>query len=237
MTSLPAALRRLRACRSVLSVLALGCATIPLHSVAATPPAKAAPKKPAGWQNLFDGKTLTGWAQSGFDGEGAVKVENPFRGGGGAIVVEAGTALTGITWTKGSTLPKTNYEVEVMAMKLEGSDFFCGLTFPVGKTACSFIAGGWGGMVTGISSVDYSDASENDTTSGMTFVDNRWYRIRVRVTDEKIEAWIDDQQMVDLEYKERKISMRPGDIEKSQPLGLASYQTRAAYRDIKLRRL
>lgn len=194
-------------------------------------------EKSGGWRSLFDGRTLAGWAASGFEGEGAVKVENPFRGGPGAIVIEKGTTLSGMSWTRGSELPKTNYEIELQAMKLQGEDFFCGLTFPVGASACSFIVGGWGGMVVGLSSVDHFDASDNETSTGMEFADNRWYRIRVKVTDEKIEAWIDDKQMVDLETKGRKITLRWGEIQKSLPLGVATFMTRAALRDIRIRRL
>lgn len=201
--------------------------------------AAEAPKAPAAENSraLFDGKSLAGWAQSGFEAEGAVKVEKPFRGGPGAIVIEAGTTLSGITWTKGGELPRTNYEITLEAMKLAGGDFFCGLTFPVGKAACSFIVGGWGGMVVGISSIDRMDASENETTQGREFSDHRWYRIRVRVTDDKIEAWLDAEKMVEVETKDRTFSLRPGDIQKSLPLGIATYMTRAAVRDIRLRRL
>ncbi len=92
-------------------------------------------------------------------------------------------------------------------------------------------------MVVGISSIDHADASENDTTQGMEIDLNRWYRIRVRVTDEKIDVWIDDDHKVDLETKGRIIGIRPGDIQKSLPLGIATYMTRAAVRDIRLRRL
>jgi len=194
-------------------------------------------EKPPQWRSLFDGRTLGAWAQSGFEGEGAVKIENPFRGGPGAIILEQGVTLSGVTWTKSSELPRTNYEVELEAMKLHGEDFFCGLTFPVGASACSFIVGGWGGMVVGLSSVDHFDASDNDTTMGMEFKDNRWYRIRVKVTEGKIEAWIDDQQMVDLEITGRKITLRWGEIDKSLPLGVAAYMTRAAVRNIRLRPL
>jgi len=194
-------------------------------------------EKPPAWRSLFDGRTLTGWAQSGFEGEGAVKIESPFRGGPGVIILEKGTTLSGVTWTKGSDLPRVNYEIELEAMKLEGEDFFCGLTFPVGASACSFIVGGWGGMVVGLSSVDHFDASDNETSTGMEFKDNRWYRIRVRVTDQKIEAWIDEKPMVDLETTGRKISLRWGEIDKSLPLGVAAFMTRAALREIRIRRL
>jgi hypothetical protein len=161
----------------------------------------------------------------------------PFRDGPGAIIIEKGQYLSGVTWAGEAKLPTTNYEISLEAMKLEGSDFFCGLTFQVGESACTFIVGGWGGGVVGLSSVDNSDASENDTSGSMDFRPNRWYRIRVRVTPEKIEAWIDTEKMVDLETKGRNISLRFGDIDKSLPLGVATYQTRAALRDIRLRRL
>ena len=192
---------------------------------------------PPAWENLFDGKTLAGWAQSGFEGEADVKVQNPFKDGRGAIVIEQGVTLSGITSTRGAALPRVNYELTLEAMRLAGTDFFCGLTFPVGKSACTFIVGGWGGMVVGISSIDHADASENDTTQGMEFASNRWYRIRVRVTEQKIEAWIDDEQKLEVETKGRIIGLRPGDIQKSLPLGIATYMTRAAVRDIRLRRL
>ena len=198
----------------------------------------AAKKTAAGeWQELFDGKTLAGWKQSGFEGEADVAVVNPFKDNRGAIVIPQGTTLSGITWTRGSALPRTNYEISLEAMKLAGSDFFCGLTFPVGPNACTFVVGGWGGNVVGISSIDYADAADNETTNGMEFADNRWYRIRVRVTDEKIQCWIDNDQVVDFEYKGRRISLRPGDIQQSLPLGIATFMTKAAIRDIRLRRL
>jgi hypothetical protein len=80
------------------------------------------------------------------------------------------------------------------------------------------------------------DASENETTREREFQDRRWYRIRVRVTETKIAAWIDDEPVVDFAVKGRRLSLRPGDIQKSLPLGIATYMTRAAVRDIRIRR-
>lgn len=190
-----------------------------------------------GWRELFDGKTLAGWRSSGFEAEGAVKVQPAFRDGRGAIVIEQGLTLSGISWTRGSELPRENYEITLEAMRIEGGDFFCGLTIPVGKSACTFIVGGWGGNLVGISSIDDADASENETTTGGNFEDGRWYRIRVRVTEEKIETWIDEERFTDLGWKGKKIWLRPGDIQKSLPLGIATYMTKAAVRDIRIRRL
>jgi hypothetical protein len=184
---------------------------------------------------LFDGRSLAGWVQSGFEGEGAVRTVNPFQDGRAAIVLEKGTTLSGVTWTRGAELPKTNYEISLEAMRVAGGDFFCGLTFPVGASACTFVVGGWGGTVTGLSSIDRVDASGNETTREMEFADGRWYRIRVRVTADRIEAWIDDDKKVDLVTKGRVVGLRPGEIQKSRPLGIAAYMTRAAIRDIRLR--
>ncbi len=205
---------------------------------AQTPPAPTQPAAVSAeqWQSLFDGKTLAGWKPSAFDTQKPVKIEQPFQNGAGAIILERTEYLCGITRDT-AEVPRTNYEITLEAMKLEGSDFFCGLTFPVGQTACTFVVGGWGGMVVGLSCIDNADASENETSQGMEFKTNRWYRIRVRVTPEKISAWIDQDQMVDVEIAGKTIDLRFGDIKNSLPLGIAAFQTRAALRDIRLRRL
>lgn len=185
----------------------------------------------AEWQSLFDGKTLGGWKATEFGGSGDVEVKN------GELIIHMGALLGGVTWTNDAALPKTNYELSLEAKKLEGSDFFCGLTFPVGEAHCSLIVGGWGGGVVGISSIDGLDASENDTTKYMSFEKDKWYKIRVRVTPAKLQAWIDDEQIVDQSIEGRRISMRPGEIEIAKPLAVSTYQTSAALRNVKLRRL
>jgi hypothetical protein len=182
-----------------------------------------------GWQSLFDGRSLAGWQVTDFSGHGAVACE------AGLVVIEAGAALSGVNWT--NEVPKMNYEVALDAMKLDGSDFFCGLTFPVGEEHCSLILGGWGGTLTGLSSIDDHDASENETTDFVKFDTNQWYRVRVRVTETKIEAWLDAKKLVDFTTTEHRIGLRFGEIELSKPLGIATYQTRAAVRDVKVRKL
>lgn len=204
--------------------LLLACSSTLLSSKNIPPSAKN-----EGWQQLFDGKALGNWQPTSFGGEGRVLVEN------GQIILEMGGDLTGITWSAGQ-LPKMDYEISLEAMKLDGNDFFCGLTFPVGDSYCSFIVGGWAGVVVGISSIDGRDASENETTRLMQFSKDRWYRIRVRVTQAKIEAWIDQEKVVGVVTAGRRISVR-GEVEPSKPLGIASWRTKAALRDIKLRRL
>ena len=132
--------------------------------------------------------------------------------------------------------PHTNYELTLEAQRVDGSDFFCGLTFPVGKGHCSLILGGWGGSLVGLSSIDGYDASENETTCFERFETGRWYKVRVRVTKEKIEAWLDKEKIVDLELKDRKLSLR-WEMETMPPFGFATYYTTGGLKDIVLKRL
>jgi 3-keto-disaccharide hydrolase len=183
----------------------------------------------AAWQPLFDGKTLKNWEPTKFANAGAVTVED------GQLILGTGGPLTGITWT-GGELPTTNYEIALQAMRVEGSDFFAGVTFPVADSFCSLILGGWGGTVIGLSSINGMDASENETSQSINFESNRWYSIRIRVTPEKIEAWLDDRQIISQALKGNKITTR-SEVDPSQPLGVASYRTKAALRDFRMRKL
>jgi hypothetical protein len=180
------------------------------------------------WTPLFDGKTLNHWATTDFAGHGTATVEN------GQIKIAMGADLSGITWTNGP-LPRTNYEISLQAIKLDGSDFFCGLTFPVANSSCSLILGGWGGGIVGLSSLDDADASENDTTRSMAFDTGHWYHIVLRVTPAKIEAWLNDKKIIDASIAGRKVSLRPGAIYLSEPLGVATYVTTSGLKDFKLR--
>jgi hypothetical protein len=180
------------------------------------------------WEALFDGKTLQNWKITNFGGEGEVSVEN------GEIILGIGNDLTGVTWT--GPLPRMNYEVRLLAKRRAGHDFFCGLTFPVGESPCTLIVGGWGGRVVGLSSIDGRDASENETGLMKNFTDNQWYAIRVRVTEQGIEAWIDQEKVVDLKTANHKLSIR-SEVSPSQPFGIATWRTKAALRDIQRRGL
>jgi hypothetical protein len=192
-------------------------------------PAPLAAVNAAGqWQALFDGKTLRGWQPSPFGGHGEVEVED------GNIVLKYGEPLTGISYT--GEVPRIDYEIELDAKRVDGADFFCGLTFPIGEDPCSLIVGGWGGGVVGISSLDGQDAANNETTKFMSFDKDRWYAIRLRVTKAKIEAWIDLEQIVDVDLEGKQISIRR-EVELSRPLGIASYMTTAALKNIRVRRI
>lgn len=185
----------------------------------------------AGVIQLFDGKTLGSWEKTQFGGEGDVFVDEE-----GNLEFGFGAVITGVNW-KGAAPATSNYEISLEAMKLDGNDFFLALTFPVKESHATFVVGGWGGGVVGISSVDDLNASENETMNIDGFEKDVWHKIRVRVTDDKLQAWIAGEEKVDLDLEGRKISLLPGDIELSAPLGIAAYQTRAQYRNIVWRNL
>ena len=187
------------------------------------------PDEKAEWKSLFDGKTLKGWKQSDFFKPGKSSVKD------GAIILEKGSKMTGLTYD-GKDFPKMNYEVSLESKRVDGRDFFCTTTFPVGESFCSFVVGGWGGSVTGISSIDGIDASENQTGQGIEYKNDQWYKIRIRVTDKRVETWIDKEQTVDLDTSDVKLGIRI-ECNVSTPFGIASYDTVGAVKDIKVRNL
>ena len=188
-----------------------------------------APNEKAEWKSLFDGKTLKGWKQSDFYKPGKSSVKD------GSIILEKGTKMTGLTYD-GKDFPKMNYEVSLESKRVDGRDFFCTTTFPVGDSFCSFVVGGWGGSVTGLSSIDGIDASENQTGQGIEYKNDQWYKIRIRVTDKRVETWIDKEQTVDLDTSDVKLGIRI-ECNVSTPFGIASYDTVGAVKDIKVRSL
>lgn len=179
------------------------------------------------WVSLFDGKSLDGWTATPFGGAGQVELRD------GRLVIELGAAISGAHRT--NAMPTSNYEISVRAKRVDGNDFFCGVTFPVKESHATFIAGGWGGSLVGVSSLDGMDASENEATTYMRFEKGRDYQFLIRVTDDRIQAWIDGEKMVDANIKGRRVSLRPGEIEESRPFGLATYQTTASIAEVKAR--
>jgi len=58
----------------------------------------------------------------------------------------------------------------------------------------------------------------------------------VRVTQGRIETWIDDEKMADLAIAGRRLELWSS-LVNCTPFGLASYETKAAFRNIRLRLL
>jgi hypothetical protein len=183
---------------------------------------------PDDWRPLFDGRALGDWKPTPFGGEGEVTAAD------GVLTIAMGADLSGVTW-KGE-FPRQNFELSLEARRVDGSDFFCGLTFPVGDDHCSLILGGWGGGVVGLSSIDGEDAANNATTKVIPFDDRRWYAVTVRVTPERIVCLLDGEPLVDQPLEGHRISVRE-EVIPSQPLGIATYATTAELRTIRWRPL
>jgi hypothetical protein len=191
--------------------------------------ALSAQPKAGEWQSLFNGKSLAGWRETPFTNRGEVRVEN------GTIVLGAGNPMTGVTLT--GSFPRSNYEVRFEAARLKGGDFFASLTFPVQDSYCTWVTGGWGGDIVGLSSIDGWDASDNETRTYFKFEAGRWYSMRLQVTDDRIRAWIGDRPIINAEIAGRTVGLRYGEIKLSAPFGFASYNTTGGVRKVEYRLL
>lgn len=203
--------------------------TSALKAKADPPATKQAPQPSETKPDDKDWKPLKGsWVVSQFGGDGAVEITDNL------IKFAFGDPLTGIRW-EGDVI-RENYELELEARRTDGFDFFCGLTFPVGKDNVSFILGGWGGGVVGISSVDGRDASENDTTSFRNFDNGKWYKVRVRVEPNEIRCWIDDKAAAEQIREGHEFDIRY-EMDQSVPIGVAAFQCTSELRNLRVRKL
>lgn len=175
---------------------------------------------------LFDGISMNHWEIIDYEGHGDVTISDS------SLIINKGEVMSGIRWT--GDFPKSNYEVTLYAKRIEGNDFFCGLTFPVKDSFLTLVLGGWGGSVTGLSCIDGADAANNITQIIYQYGKGWWWDIRLRVTDEKVEAWIAEEKFVDFTIGNSKLSLR-SEVEASVPFGITTYKTTGAIRDIKLK--
>lgn len=168
------------------------------------------------------------WVQSRFGGDGEVKIAD------GVISLGFGDPLTGVRWE--GEFPRQQYEISLEARRTAGFDFFCGLTVPVGKERCSLILGGWGGSLVGLSSIGGEDAAHNETMLIREFEQNRWYQVRMRVTQKRLQVWLDREEIIDFERDDRPLDIR-AEMEESTPLGIAAFQCESQIRNVRYRKI
>ena len=182
--------------------------------------------------SLFNGKNFDGIhviKERFYSDAGKVEVVD------GTIQLGKGDPGTGIRFDY-EAIPKINYEMELTARRVEGDDFFCGLTFPVKEKHCTLILGGWGGKVTGLSNLDSFAAIENGTTDVFEFEQKKWYKVKLKVTEKVIQAWIDEKQIVDIETGNHKFSIW-WEQEPASPLGITSWNTKSQLKELKLKKI
>lgn len=181
------------------------------------------------WE-LLSGEHATGWRAAGIPDEGEATVRD------GEAILESGGPMTGLRFENWAAagLPVRDYSITCEAMRVEGGDFFCAITFPVRgiDTCATLIVGGWGGGLVGISSIDGADAANNATRSEQRFENGQWYRLKLEVREESLKGWIDDRLVINTSIQGRTISLRPGYIEKCAPFGLASFGTTGRVRNL-----
>ncbi|MEO9591723.1 MAG: family 16 glycoside hydrolase [Rhodopirellula bahusiensis] len=198
-----------------------------------------AEKSAAKWRPLA-GK----WDEAHFGGDGGITREDwkkkPEEGSAKKPATAElfrlgmGDPLTGIRWT--GDFPLENYELRMQARRTDGFDFFAAVTFPVGKEHCSFVLGGWGGGVVGISSIDGNDASSNETTGYQDFKNKQWYEIRIRVDKDNVTTWIDGMEWASINRSEHTFDIRI-EMDPCLPLGIANFQCESEIRGVEVRRL
>ena len=177
---------------------------------------------------LFDGKSLDAWEITQFGPQGDVYIKDKF------LVLGTGDGCTGVTYK--NEFPKMNYVVTLEAKRINGTDFFCGMTFPFNDEFATLIIGGWGGTVVGLSCIDGLDASQNETGQFKRFDKNIWYSIKLEVKPEGVKVWIENMLTIDFLKDERPLSVR-SEVLLSRPFGITSWKTTAGLRNICLRKL
>ena len=157
----------------------------------------------------------------------------------GVLVLGHSELLSVVRYEGKQPLLVDDYEISWEGLRVDGSDFFAALTFPVGtKEQCAtFVAGGWGGWTIGISTIDGLFANENETTRSMPFAQGQWYAFTLQVNKNSIRALIDGEETFHISLKGKTIGMHPSEIGKSMPLGFASFNTRGAVRNVSFRPL
>jgi hypothetical protein len=181
------------------------------------------------WEDLFDGKTLNGWTRM---------TRGWFRYAGGSVKIEDGQLrLSHGSYGVGisrNAAPNTNYEVRVEAMRVSGHRDIASLHFSVGDAVCNLAVGGFdSGDVVALDQVDRKPGDNNATTRHVRFESNRWFVVRLRVTDDRIQAWIDQEQLINLPRRGHAFSTSRD----AGPFGVFAWAGISAIRSIRMRQL
>ena len=75
--------------------------------------------------------------------------------------------------------PGSDYEVRLEAVAAAGLRLLREPDLSGGDSFCTWVTGGWGGDIVGLSSIDGWDASDNETRTYFTFETGRWYALRL----------------------------------------------------------
>jgi hypothetical protein len=207
---------------------------------------------PGAWHRLFEGAHLGGWRRTGPALEVAQAPERLVRLSKGGVVINvlpvklpaepAGAfeqmhqALAGVQWVR--DFPASDYEVLVEATCLGGNGVFCGMSFPVGATRWSVSLGGEGskGEVLLTPTEDAARAQQG-TCGRLALVRGRWYRLRLQVRGGRVQAWVNGKDVRRLPPVVGHRITGPYGAQGSGRFQLGARCTRAALRNVLVRRL
>lgn len=178
---------------------------------------------------------LPNWKIIGFGGEGEIFFKD------GVLNLDRGQPMTGLVYTGDTTeifgKDLEGYVIECQARRVDGLDMFLGLTFPVGKAGhVSLVLGGWSGAITGLSNLDGLNASENETTQYKALKDGQWYTVKLSVSAQKIECWLDGEKIVDVTRSDYSEYTTHSAVVDTVPFGLFTYDTWGAIRGLRVTR-
>lgn len=168
------------------------------------------------------------WKNSQFHYTGEVELSDS------SVILHRGGYMTGMTWH--GPVMRDHYKIEFDARRIEGMDFFCGLTFPIADEPCSLILGGWGGYTTGLSSINGLDAGNNETMNSFIFENATWYHISLWIETDRIHANVNDYEIFDVKRADKTFSVRY-EVEESIPLGIATFNTTGEIQNFSIERL
>lgn len=203
--------------------LAVGSLVLVIKSAVSDEPAKT------------DWRTTGSWSKCEFGGDGPIKISQPqFASAIGdkpAIRLEAGDPMTAVYWSGQS--PRDNFRWSFEAKRVSGFDFFAAATFPIADGQATFVPGGWGGGITGLSNIDGKDASNNETSQYVAIESDRWYRIDIQVTTASVQCFLDGKKLIDVARAGKTFEIRD-EMDLCLPFGIAAYQSDSLIRNIRL---
>lgn len=88
----------------------------------------------------------------------------------------------------------------------------------------------------GLSNVDDMSAVDNSTTRSIQFKKGTWYDIEAEVSDKTIVVALDDKVIIEQDLKDHRFEVWPQQ-EPARPLGITTYDTKGAIRDVVVTRL
>jgi len=178
------------------------------------------------WVSLFDGKSLGGWKlleEGVHTGHGEVRADE--RG----MVLERGKPRTGVGYA--GEFPRADYEVELEFNRVTGGKDFCYIQFPVGSSDLILWFVGWNSGITTLTRID--GKGENATSRRITYQSNRWYRVGLKVTEAKVEVWLDQRKIIDFATGGHKLN----GYDHPWPFVVSASHAELILRHIRLRRL